>query len=144
MPIRPAGEIARDKPCITIPGVTTVREMTHLMKERHTSAALVVENGVLVGICTERDVVIKVVADDRDPARTTVAEVMTREPQTLAPEKPFAHALHLMYEGGFRHVPVVDESGHPLGLLAARDALDLDALEFEHDLVRREEITAIL
>jgi CBS domain-containing protein len=49
-----------------------------------------------------------------------------------------------MYEGGFRHVPVVDAGGRPLGLLVARDALSLDALQFDEELVRREEITVIL
>jgi CBS domain-containing protein len=49
-----------------------------------------------------------------------------------------------MYEGGFRHIPVVDEDGHPLGLIAAHDALDIDGLQLEQDLVRREEITVIL
>jgi CBS domain-containing protein len=57
---------------------------------------------------------------------------------------PFGHALHLMYEGGFRHVPVVDIAGRPVGLLSAREALSSDALEFGRDLERREEITVIL
>jgi CBS domain-containing protein len=49
-----------------------------------------------------------------------------------------------MYEGGFRHVPVVDAAGHPVGLISARDALGLDAMQFEEELVRREEIAVIL
>ena len=44
----------------------------------------------------------------------------------------------------FRHIPVIDEAGHPVGLLAAHDALDMDGLQMEQDLVRREEITVIL
>ena len=48
-----------------------------------------------------------------------------------------------MYEGGFRHIPVVDD-GHPVGILSAKDALGLDALQFESELVRREEIAVIL
>lgn len=50
----------------------------------------------------------------------------------------------MMYDGGFRHVPVVDRSGRPVGLLSARDALALDAEAFSTELVRREEITVIL
>jgi len=105
---------------------------------------LVVEKGVLAGICTERDIVFGVVAADLDPAQTRVDAVMTRNVQTIGPEKPFGHALHLMYEGGFRHVPVVDRAGHPLGLLAAHDALDADGLQLERELIRREEVTVIL
>jgi CBS domain-containing protein len=69
---------------------------------------------------------------------------MTHRPQTLTEDKPFAHALHLMYEGGFRHVAVVDRNQRPIGVVSARDALALDALDFSAELERREEITVIL
>ena len=49
-----------------------------------------------------------------------------------------------MYEGGYRHIPVVDRNRRPLGVVSARDALALDALDFGAELVRREEITVIL
>lgn len=122
----------------------TVLEAVRIMKANRSSAVVVVERRELVGICTERDVVFGVVAEGLDPRRTQVAEVMTRDPQTIGPDRPLAHALHLMYEGHFRHVPVVDGSGHPIGLLCASDALDMDCLELGQDLVRREEIAAIL
>ena len=144
MPTRAVIEVLRGRPCVTAKMDATARSVAHLMKDNHTSAVLVVEKGALVGICTERDLVIKVVAADRNPARTRVGDIMTPHPQTIAPDHPFGHALHLMYEGGFRHVPVVAADGRPLGVLAARDALTLDALEFEQELVRREEITVIL
>ncbi len=144
MPTRKAIEVVGDKPCVTAEADATVRQVAHLMKDHHTSAVLVIEQGRLVGICTERDLVMNVIAADRDPARTKVGTIMTRNPQTLAPDKPFGHALHLMFEGGFRHVPVVDAAGRPLGLLAARDALGLEALQLDAELVRREEITVIL
>jgi CBS domain-containing protein len=68
---------------------------------------------------------------------------MTADPQTIEPDRPFAHALHMMFEGGFRHVPVV-ERGKPLGMVSARDALALEAEEFEAALQRREHIREIL
>jgi CBS domain-containing protein len=144
MPERTVSEVLRDKPCVTVEADTTARRVAHLMKDNHSSAVLVVAKGMLIGICTERDLVSKVVAADRNPAHTRVDAVMTPHPQTIGPDKPFCHALHLMYEGGFRHVPVVDAGGRPLGLLVARDALSLDALQFDEELVRREEITVIL
>jgi len=49
-----------------------------------------------------------------------------------------------MYEGGFRHMPVVDDSGVPVGLLSAQDALMQDGISLEQELVRREEITVVL
>jgi CBS domain-containing protein len=141
---RTVGEVIGQRAFPTAPHSTTVRDAAIIMKEWHSSAILIVENDYLVGICTERDIVFRVVAGDCNPAQTTVAAVMTRNPRTVSPEKPFGHALHLMYEGGFRHIPVVNRAGHPIGLLAAHDALDMDGLQMEQDLVRREEITVIL
>lgn len=144
MPNRRVSEVIGQRafPCIT--GDTSVRDAAIIMKEWHSSAILVVENNALAGICTERDIVFRVVAQGCDPRHTPVGSVMTREVQTVLPSMPFGHALHLMYEGGFRHLPVVDLAGCPVGLLAAHDALDSDGLQMEQELVRREEITVIL
>lgn len=145
MPQRPVSEVICKKSFVQVPATTTVRQVAHLMKDRRTSAVLVTNSRhTLLGICTERDMVVRVLAVDQPPESTVVADVMTRNPVTIRPDQPFGHALHRMYEGGFRHVPVVDEFGRALGLVCARDALDLDALQLEEDLVRREEITVIL
>lgn len=145
MPQRPVSEMIEGKTFVAVPPKTTVREIAHKMKAHHTTAVLVVDaRHYLLGICTERDMVVKVLAADLPPETTEVAVIMTRNPVIIRPEQPFGHALHRMYEGGFRHVPVVDGLGRPVGLLSARDALDLDARELEEDLVRREEITVIL
>ena len=144
MPSRPISEVIGKRSIPAASMSTTVREAATIMKHCRSSAVLVVDAGILVGIFTERDIAYRVVAENLDPARTSVDAVMTRKLQTIVPEKPFGHALHLMYEGGFRHVPVVDRAGHPLGLLAAHGALDVDALQLGQDLERREEITVIL
>lgn len=144
MPNRPVSEIIGNKSFATVPVSATVRDAARTMKECHSSAVLIVDKGVLAGICTERDIVFDVVATDRNPDQTKVGAIMTRKVQTIGPDQPFGHALHLMYEGGFRHIPVVDTKGRPLGLLAAHDALDVDGLQLEQELVRREEITVIL
>jgi CBS domain-containing protein len=144
MPNRPVSEVIGDRPVPTARVSATVREVARIMQECRSSAVLIIERGKLAGICTERDIVFGVVAAGKDATQTRVDEVMTQKVRTIGPEKPFGHALHMMYEGGFRHVPVVDASGHPLGLLAAHDALDVDGLQLEKELVRREEITVIL
>lgn len=144
MPNRRVSEVIGNRPFPTVKLATTVREVAIIMKEWHSSAVLVVENGVLLGICTERDIVFRAIASGCIPASTLVNAIMTCNVQTIGPDRPFGHALHLMYEGGFRHIPVVDRSGRPLGLLAAHDALDMDGLQMEQELVRREEITSIL
>jgi len=107
MPNRLVSEVIGQRAFPTATHHTSVRDAAIIMKEWHSSAILVVENNYLVGICTERDIVFRVVAGDCNPAQTTVASVMTKKPQTIGPDKPFGHALHLMYEGGFRHLPVL-------------------------------------
>jgi len=82
-------------------------------------------------------------AQDLDPHATRLVDVMTRAPQTITPDRPFGHALHLMYEGGFRHVPVVS-GGKLVGMLSARDALGADLTQFESDMEEREHIAEIL
>jgi sirohydrochlorin cobaltochelatase len=77
------------------------------------------------------------------PGKTRVGEVMTANPRTITPDRPFGHALHLMYEGEFRHVPVV-ENGRPLGMVSARDALGPDLEQFVAELDKRTHIGEIL
>lgn len=145
MPNRQVSEVIADSSFASVFVTDTVRVAARLMKEHHTSAVLVIDQRKrLVGICTERDVVIDVVAEGLDPDAIKVDAVMTEDPRTISPEKPFAHALHLMYDGGFRHVPVVDSVGRPIGLLSAKDALNIEALQFGRELVQREEIAVIL
>ena len=62
----------------------------------------------LMGIFTGRDVVHRVVAAKKDPAITTLTDVMTTEPITMSPDTTAIEALRLMWDGGFRHVPVLD------------------------------------
>jgi CBS domain-containing protein len=97
----------------------------------------------LAGIFTERDALYRDLAAGKDPKRITLGEVMTADPTTIAADKPFGHALHLMYERGFRHVPVV-ENGLPIGMVSARDALGPEMEQFEAELREREHLTEIL
>ncbi|MCC6198003.1 MAG: CBS domain-containing protein [Burkholderiales bacterium] len=122
---------------------TPIADAARLMKAHAIGALMIVDDGKLVGICTERDVVFRVIAADRDPQSTRVASAMTRKPRTVTPDQPLGHALHIMYEGGFRHVPVI-EHGKPVGLITARDALGPDLAQFRAELDEREHIGEIL
>jgi CBS domain-containing protein len=145
MPTRPISEVIRNKSFLALSADTSVAEAAKLMKSHHQSAVIAVDGKkMLKGICTERDIVFEVIAKGKDPDHTEIGSIMTVHPRTVSADKPFGHALHLMYEGGFRHLPVVDMVGRPVGLLSAKDALGSDALEFGRDLERREEITVIL
>jgi CBS domain-containing protein len=99
------------------------------MRNKNLGALLVVSYGRLVGIFTERDALYRVLAEGLDPKVTTLQEVMTADPMTLGPERTYGHALLVMYENGFRHIPVV-ENGQPVGIISSRNAMDPDMEEF--------------
>jgi CBS domain-containing protein len=118
---------------------TSVSEAVRLMKDNGVGAVLVLQDGRLVGIFTERDAVYRVMAPGRDPTATTLGEVMTRDPKTVAPDETFGYALLLMHEHGFRHAPVVRD-GRPVGVVSARLALDPELEEFTAEAERRRHI----
>lgn len=144
MPYRTIHEVLGDRPFPTVAPTNSIRECAFIMKEWKSSAVLVVDRNRLLGIFTERDIVFRCVALSCPLDTLHVARVMTTDPQTIHIDKPFGHALHLMYEGGFRHLPVVDDTGAAVGLLSAQDALAMDGALLERELVRREEITVVL
>lgn len=124
---------------ILVTGSTTVREAAKMMKSKQYGAVLVTEGDELLGIFTERDAVFRVLAPGRNPETTTVAEVMTKEPKTIASEKAFGHAMLMMHEGGFRHLPVVD-NGKLVGMVSSRMALDPELEEFVFEERRRKQL----
>ena len=143
MPQRLIRNIISNQRLFTLAASTTVSEAAQSMTQSKVGAAVVLEDGRLVGIFTERDALCRVLAQGRDARATRLADVMTRNPQTIHPDQPFGHALHMMYEGGFRHVPVV-ERGQALGMISARDALGPEMNEFVSELDKREHIAEIL
>ena len=103
----------------------SVREACELMATNHVGAVLVMEDGRLDGIFTERDALNRVLAARLDPDTTTLGDVMTRDPITLSPQTPVTEALRLMSEIGFRHVPIVEqEEVH--GIISLRDFVGVE------------------
>ncbi|HEV7821685.1 MAG TPA: CBS domain-containing protein [Burkholderiales bacterium] len=143
MSSRPIREIIENQKVLSADTETTILEASRLMKQNRIGALMVCNKNRLVGMFTERDALFRVMAEARDPQTTSLAEVMTPHPQTVEPDKPLGHALHMMYEGGFRHVPVV-ENGTPVGLVSARHALGPELREFEAQMDEREHIQEIL
>lgn len=96
-----------------------VLEAIRRMRRMRYGSALVVDGGQLVGILTEYDIVR---LPDGDLSQLTMADVMTRDPDTLREDDTLAVALHHMAVGGFRHIPVV-EDGAPRGFISIRGIL---------------------
>jgi CBS domain-containing protein len=134
---RPVKSLVQPKKLLLAPGEATVRQAAQRMAKANAGAVLVVKEERLVGIFTERDLVFRVVAKGLDPESTPLADVMTRDPRTIAPDRPFGQALLVMHENGFRHLPVV-EDGKPIGIVSARSAMDPDLEEFVSEASRRE------
>jgi len=92
----------------TVGPVATVIDAVHTMNDHHVGSVLVVEAGYPVGIFSERDVLVRVVAANRDPRQTLVRDVMTTHLHTATPNDTLMDVMHLMTERRCRHVPVME------------------------------------
>lgn len=120
-----------------VPPDSSVRDAARLMRERNIAAVMICNGDQLAGIMTERDIAARVVAQGRDPETTTVAEVMTPDPDTLAPDDQASSALRMMREHNYRHLPVVEE-GRPVGMVSIRDLYATVQSELETDIANRD------
>ena len=111
------------RPALSTDPNATVREVCQLLAKEKIGALAVVHENKLVGIISERDIVVRVVARGRDPQMTPVSEVMTTSVKTVKETTSSRQALELMHEGRFRHLPLVDDAGQVLGMLSVRDLL---------------------
>jgi CBS domain-containing protein len=105
----------------TIAASATVLEATCCMTDRRVGGLVVMEDGNIVGMFTERDVLRRVVAARRDPQFTYVCEVMTRDVVTVGPMTELSQASSIMKAHRLRHLPVVCDEGDLLGILSIRD-----------------------
>jgi len=130
---RVMGDIVRDQnPLVLEPG-TMVKEACREMCRRRVGAVLVADGERrLLGIFTGRDAVCRMLAKGLDAATTTLAQVMTRKPATMAPDKPALDALLLMQDGGFRHVPIVDQ-GRVVGIVSRGDFRGLEQARLDEE-----------
>lgn len=112
----------------------TVLEIAKLMVQHNIGAVPVLQDGKLVGIFSERDLMSRVVVAGGDPGRTVVSQVMTEDPLTVVPTDSLETCMTLMKRHGFRHLPVC--AGHQLsGVISLRDIL-LHNLDEKDDEVR--------
>jgi CBS domain-containing protein len=121
---------------ICVPPETLVRDAIRLMNDERIGALLVMAEGRLLGVFTERDVLKKVVGA---PAALDVAvgELMTADPSCLHQDDAIVFALKLMHEGGFRHVPLLDRQERPVAIASVKDVV-----EFVVGLFAKEVVTA--
>ncbi|MGH7119474.1 MAG: CBS domain-containing protein [Acetobacteraceae bacterium] len=117
---RQLGEILRHQKPVTLPPGASVREACRRMVEQRVGAILVGgPKGRLLGIFTGRDAV-RCLAIAVDPGAMQLRDVMTRDPETMPPGSTAIEALRLMRDGGFRHIPALDQ-GIPVGVVSRGD-----------------------
>ena len=121
-------------PAATVEPSTSVLEAIEVMSEHAVGAVAVVENGHLLGIFTERDVMLRVVLRHRHPRNTTVGEVMTSPVETITEKSREEDALVHMVERHVRHLPIVDARGQLTGMLSIRNLLEHRVDELAREL----------
>jgi len=137
--MRRVSDIVQHQNPLALPASATIQEACSRMRDRRVGAVLVVEpDGRLVGIFTGRDAVCRMLSETKNAATTTLADVMTPEPDTMPPGKTAIEALRMMWEGGYRHIPVVDD-GKVIGVVSRGDfrGAEQDRLDEETGLWER-------
>jgi CBS domain-containing protein len=140
----PIGDICV-REVVTATSETTIQQAAQLMRENHVGDLLVVDqqNGVRtpVGIVTDRDIVIAVVAPGLDPAVLSVGDVMGPELETVDEDEGIFETLHQMRDAGVRRIPVVNENNELIGIVSTDDIVQLLADEMTEvaKLISREQ-----
>ena len=108
---------------ITVESDTPVRDVLQLLIEHSIGCVLVVDEGTLSGVFTERDALQQLAGQDEALGECPVSQFMTRTPRTLSADAKIAFAVRQMDQGGYRHIPIVDPDDRAIGVVSVRDIL---------------------
>jgi len=120
------------RPPVCVAPTDTVIDTIRMMREHRIGCVLVIERERLLGIVTERDFIMKLGQGDE---KRSVRDFMTPDPEVLSLDAPIVYALNKMSVGGFRHVPLVDDAGRPVGVVSAKDIIDYIADFFPNEVL---------
>jgi CBS domain-containing protein len=120
-------------PLVCVEADDPLREVVDAMRSQRVGCVLVTEDHKLAGIFTERDLLTKIDDNSAEYSRS-VREFMTPQPKTLHLDDSFAEAIHLMDEGGYRDIPLVDSEGRLLGRLAVANIIDYLAEHYPQEI----------
>ena len=130
--IEPIADLEPAEP-ICVESGTPLSQAIDIMREHRIGCILVTDKRVLTGIFTERDVTVKIVGHSVDLA-SAIDNFMTPNPETLSTQHQIAYALNRMSLGGYRHVPLVDATGVPTGVISVKDVVDHLVEHFPQDI----------
>ena len=105
---------------VALPGTASVHEAARAMRDAQIGDVIVIENNQLCGIVTDRDIVVRILAETRDPATTTLADICSHSIVTVTPTESVEEAVRLMRAHAIRRLPVV-EGGQPVGIVSLGD-----------------------
>ena len=122
------------RPAVCVDIASNLEETIALMRQNSFGAVIVTDGGKLAGIFTERDLLTRVVGTITDLRSCPLADVMTKDPETLQLGDKIIFVMNMMHVGGYRHVPVVDEENRPLHIISIKDVMAF-VLEPIHDKI---------
>jgi len=113
------------KPPLLVKDSATLRDALEVLQANKVGCVIITDDkGKIAGIFSERDVVLKICLNDIDLDTTCITEYMTHNPSTTEMTATMAYALNMMSHGGYRHLPIVDETNCPLGIISVKDIVD--------------------
>jgi CBS domain-containing protein len=122
------------KPCLVDLG-TSLKKVIELFQNKSIGAIVIVKEGKIGGIITERDVLLKITGKGLDLENEIVDDYLTPNPETLRLSDTIAAVINKMYVGGFRNVPITDKDQRPIGIITARDILAQIANHFHEEII---------
>lgn len=128
------------RPVLTLPPTATCTDAARLMREANVGSVVVAEGREPLGVITDRDLALRVIAEARDPEALRLKDVMTPHPIFLSVRRSLDDAISAMRDLGVRRLPIVDEHGHLEGIVSMDDILALLAREMGQlaEAVRRD------
>jgi CBS domain-containing protein len=123
------------QPALHVAPSTTLAETIRTMQHERRACVLIVEDGRLTGIFTERDILMKVAGKQLDLENTPVSAAMTPEPFTLPADANVAFALSKMVLEGFRHIPLLDDAGKPSAVVSMRNLIEYLGEIYSHEIM---------
>lgn len=114
----------------------SIEQAIRLLQKHRSGCVVVIDGaGAVSGIFTERDCLLKVALGPADLKVATIESIMTRDPICERADATIAYALNLMSVGGFRHIPIVDDRKHPIGMISVKDVVDYIVQRLTEDLL---------
>jgi CBS domain-containing protein len=128
------GDVIQQTP-LTVEVGATLAEAISRMQTGHCGYLAVLTDGKLAGIFTERDVLMRVAGQPLDLDQAALESCMTRDPVTLPADSSVAYALNLMVVEGFRHIPIVDDTGRLVAVASMRNLMEYLSDFFSRDIL---------